>query len=159
MHLQAGDAIVICDAGGGTVDLVSYEIRNLAPLELGELVRPTGEYHALQLPIKYSQAVFSGGLAGSLMLNKRFEEWVKNIVGERAYIELRETNGYRLAMKQFDESIKPAFRSRDDEDQYINFPMANLKDDPTKKIKSNCITLTGYVHASAMPTKCPADSG
>ena len=47
MHLQAGDAIVICDAGGGTVDLVSYDIQKLAPLELGELVRPTGEYDAL----------------------------------------------------------------------------------------------------------------
>ena len=102
--------------------------------------------------------VYPGGLAGSLMLNKRFEEWVKNIVGERAYIELRETNGYRLAMKQFDESIKPAFRSRDDEDQYINFPMANLKDDPSKKIKSNCITLTGFVHDSAIPITRLADS-
>ena len=92
------------------------------------------------------------------MLNKRFEEWVKNIVGERAYIELRETNGYRLAMKQFDESIKPAFRSRDDEDQYINFPMANLKDDPSKKIKSNCITLAGFVHESPVSMNRLADS-
>ena len=95
--------------------------------------------------------VIPGGLAGSLMLNKRFEEWVKNIVGERAYIELRDTNGYRLAMKQFDESIKPAFRSRDDEDQFINFPMANLKDNPSKRIKSNCITLTGFVDDPAIP--------
>ena len=71
---------------------------------------------------------------------------------------LQDTNGYRLAMKQFDESIKPGFRSRDDEDQYINFPMANLKDDPSKKIKSNCITLTGFVHASAVPTSRLADS-
>ena len=92
------------------------------------------------------------------MLNKRFAEWVKNIVGDRAYVELKDTNGYRLAMKQFDESIKPGFRSRDDEDQYINFPMANLKDDPSKKIKSNCITLTGFVHASAVPTSRLADS-
>ncbi len=108
--------------------------------------------------MEYSCSLCSGGLAGSLMLNKRFEEWVKDIVGERAYIELRETNGYRLAMKQFDESIKPAFRSRDDENQYINFPMANVKDDPAKRIKSNCITLTGYVHVSAFPTNPPADS-
>lgn len=32
------------------------------------------------------------------MLNKRFEEWVKNIMGERAYNELRDTNEYRLAI-------------------------------------------------------------
>ena len=48
-------------------------------------------------------------------------------------------------MKQFDENIKPGFRSRDDEDQYITFPMTNIKDDPAKGIKSNAITLTGLV--------------
>ena len=40
---------MICDAGGGTVDLVSYEIKKLVPLELGELVRPTGTFQALSL--------------------------------------------------------------------------------------------------------------
>ena len=55
MEPQVGDAIVICDAGGGTVDLVSYEIKNLAPLELGELVRPTGKNSALLFQIKHSQ--------------------------------------------------------------------------------------------------------
>ena len=109
------------------MDLVSYEIKKLVPMELAELARPTG------------------GLAGSLMINKRFAEWVKTIVGERQYIDLRETNAYRLAMRQFDEIIKPGFRSRDDEDQFLNFPMANLQDDPAKGVKSNCITLTGFV--------------
>ncbi|TVY34329.1 Heat shock 70 kDa protein 12B [Lachnellula subtilissima] len=54
--LAVGDAFVICDAGGGTVDLISYEITQLKPtLELKELV-----------PGK-------GGMAGSLGLNQRFE--------------------------------------------------------------------------------------
>jgi hypothetical protein len=40
---QIGDAFVICDAGGGTVDLISYEIVNLTPkLELKELVPGKG---------------------------------------------------------------------------------------------------------------------
>jgi hypothetical protein len=123
--LQPGDAITICDAGGGTVDLVSYEIMKLDPLELKELAPP------------------SGGIAGSMMINKRFEQWIKDAVGERAYFDLKETNGYRLAMKQFDEVIKPGYRSQDDEDQYINFPMANIVDDPSKGIKANTITMTG----------------
>lgn len=80
------------------------------------------------------------------MLKKRFEEWVETLVGTRTYIRLRDTNGYRVAMKRFDESIKPAFRSRDDMDRYIHFPMANLEDDPAKGIESNWITLTGFVH-------------
>ena len=77
------------------------------------------------------------------MLNKRFEEWVKTIVGERAYLDLREHDSYRLAMKMFDDNIKPGFRSRDDEEQYVTFPKANLQDSPEKGLKSDTITVTG----------------
>jgi hypothetical protein len=42
--VKAGDAFVICDAGGGTVDLISYEIINLNPMQLKELVPGKGEY-------------------------------------------------------------------------------------------------------------------
>ena len=41
--LQEGDAFVVCDAGGGTVDLISYEVTELNPsLKLKELVPGTG---------------------------------------------------------------------------------------------------------------------
>ena len=34
---------MVCDAGGGTVDLISYEIKRLKPkLELAELVESNG---------------------------------------------------------------------------------------------------------------------
>jgi hypothetical protein len=36
------DAFVICDAGGGTVDLISYEIVGLAPFEVKALTKPSG---------------------------------------------------------------------------------------------------------------------
>lgn len=78
-----------------------------------------------------------------MMINRRFEQWIKDSVGDRAFIDLRETNGYRLAMKQFDEVIKPGFRSRDDEEQYVNFPKAGLKDKPSRGVSANTITLTG----------------
>lgn len=41
--MQKGDAFVVCDAGGGTVDLISYEITSIKPsLELAELVPGKG---------------------------------------------------------------------------------------------------------------------
>ena len=40
---QVGDALVLCDAGGGTVDLISYEIKSLNPLDLAELTTATGK--------------------------------------------------------------------------------------------------------------------
>ena len=77
------------------------------------------------------------------MLNKRFEEWIKTVVGERAYLDLREQDSYRLAMRTFDENIKPGFRSRDDEEQYVTFPKANLADNPSRGLQSNTVTVTG----------------
>ncbi|TVY90525.1 Heat shock 70 kDa protein 12B, partial [Lachnellula willkommii] len=123
---QVGDAFVICDAGGGTVDLISYEITQLKPsLELKELV-----------PGK-------GGMAGSLGLNRRFEAAVKEIVGEDQYFSLRKTRGFELAVQQFDRSVKTAFRGDLDEDYYINFPMADLNDDPDNNLESNCWNMKG----------------
>ena len=41
--LDIGDAFVVCDAGGGPVDLISYEIEGIAPqLKLKELVPGSG---------------------------------------------------------------------------------------------------------------------
>ena len=42
MVLKIGDAFVLCDTGGGTVDLISYEITKIEPFELRELVKGTG---------------------------------------------------------------------------------------------------------------------
>lgn len=41
--LKPNDAFVICDAGGGTVDLISYEVEDVQPnLRVKELVPGTG---------------------------------------------------------------------------------------------------------------------
>ncbi|KAL2003822.1 hypothetical protein VTN02DRAFT_2039 [Thermoascus thermophilus] len=123
--LQAGDAIVVCDAGGGTVDLISYEIISLRPFKVKEIVP------------------CSGGLSGSLMLNRSFERWIQETVGDAEYRQLKNTDGYRAAMQQFDLTVKPAFRSEKDRDRYLSFPMANLKDDHSKGIVRNAIKLKG----------------
>ena len=46
--LAVGDGFVVCDAGGGTVDLISYEITSLKPIELKELVGSTGTLDDVQ---------------------------------------------------------------------------------------------------------------
>ncbi|KAL8946546.1 MAG: hypothetical protein Q9222_007073 [Ikaeria aurantiellina] len=124
--LAIGDAFVVCDAGGGTVDLISYEITAMTPrLELKELV--TGK----------------GGMAGSLGLNKRFGSAVQNIVGEDQFFHLRKEKGFEEAMNQFDKTIKTAFRGDPDEDYYVNFPMAKLQDDPSNRLEANCWNMKG----------------
>lgn len=42
--LHRGDAFVVCDAGGGTVDLISYEVQGVLPeLQVKEMVPGLGE--------------------------------------------------------------------------------------------------------------------
>lgn len=84
-------------------------------------------------------------MAGSLGLNKRFEEAFKAVVGEDQFFRLRKTKGFEEAVSQFDKSIKVAFRGGVDEEYYVNFPMANLRDDPLNNIQANCWNMKGYL--------------
>jgi hypothetical protein len=84
-------------------------------------------------------------MAGSLGLNRRFEEAVKVLVGEDQFFHLRKTKGYEHAKLEFDRDVKTAFRGDQEEDYYINFPMTNLSDNPNNNLVSNCWTMKGYV--------------
>ncbi|PQE04134.1 hypothetical protein CJF31_00003249 [Rutstroemia sp. NJR-2017a BVV2] len=85
-------------------------------------------------------------MAGSPRLNRRFEQAVKDLLGEEAYFHLRKTRAFEQATRQFDTQIKTAFRGDLEEDYLVNFPMTDLKDDP------GCVTLPtvppfGWLHA------------
>jgi hypothetical protein len=57
--LNVDDTFVVCDAGGGTVDLISYTIMQLQPI----------------LKVKEA-AAGTGGLCGSTFLNRRFADYL-----------------------------------------------------------------------------------
>jgi len=59
--LAVGESFILCDAGGGTVDLISYTITSLYPM----------------LKVKEA-ASGTGGLCGSTFLNRRFGEFLSN---------------------------------------------------------------------------------
>jgi len=84
-------------------------------------------------------------MAGSLGLNKRFEQAVKELVGEDQYFSLRKMKGFEQAVIQFDRSIKTAFRGDLDEDYYVNFPMAKLEDDELSGLVSDTWHMKGFV--------------
>lgn len=63
--LRVGDTFVVCDAGGGTVDLISYTITALKPvLEVREATPG------------------SGALCGSTFLNRRFASFLTTKLGK-----------------------------------------------------------------------------
>ncbi|KAI9653109.1 MAG: hypothetical protein M1831_006193 [Alyxoria varia] len=99
-ELAIGDNIVVCDAGGGTVDLISYRISNLEPLSIQE------------------SQVGSGGLCGSVFLNYRFQEHVKERLGEsdlNQYVRSR-PYAWNEALEHFDTYVKRNFQEEDEDD-------------------------------------------
>lgn len=65
-HIKKGDTFVLCDAGGGTVDLISYTVSALKPkLQLSEA------------------SPGSGSLCGSSFLNRIFQRFLEDKLGNQ----------------------------------------------------------------------------
>lgn len=118
--LNVGDAFVVCDAGGGTVDLISYQVLGLNPLELKEC------------------AIGSGDLCGSCFLDQYFENWVITLVGEQAYYRLNNKRRTRM-MNSFEHGIKRYFTK--DETQPKTVVLMGVEDDPANGIEDGDITV------------------
>lgn len=41
--IQDGDSFVVCDCGGGTVDLIAYKVNSTEPMAVTELVKGSGK--------------------------------------------------------------------------------------------------------------------
>ncbi|KAG6172017.1 hypothetical protein E4U11_006690 [Claviceps purpurea] len=126
--IERNDAFVVCDAGGGTVDLISYEVVGITPrLKVKELVPGTG------------------GMAGSLGLNQRFATAVEELVGDDQWPKLKASKAWSFAEKQFDEEVKRKFNGGLKEVYYVNFPLARLKDNENHGLASNTWAISGKV--------------
>ncbi|KAG5996742.1 hypothetical protein E4U52_005958 [Claviceps spartinae] len=84
-----------------------------------------------------------GGMAGSLGLNDRFAAAVEELVGDDQWLKLKMSKAWSIAEKQFDQEIKKSFRGELDVEYYVNFPMANLREDEDGGLVSNTWRLTG----------------
>lgn len=100
--LRTKDRILVCDAGGGTVDIITYEILQVNPLSIAECTIGTGDY------------------CGSTFIDRNFEDLFKRRMGLQ--YPLLSALVRQQAVKNF-EAAKIAFR--DDPLQqvfYINLP-------------------------------------
>lgn len=122
--LQVGDNFIVCDAGGGTVDLIAYRITQLSPLRVEE------------------SAVGTGGLCGSAFLNYRFEDHVRARIGEERYNHMREKKPktWQTGLKYFEEFVKRNYTEEDR--QEINVPFPGLPDDEEAGLDSGFLTMT-----------------
>ncbi|KAL8817394.1 MAG: hypothetical protein Q9223_003761 [Gallowayella weberi] len=100
--LRTNDRILVCDAGGGTVDIITYDVLQIDPLGLVECTTGTGDY------------------CGSTFIDREFENLVTKRMGSD-YSSLLPAHKQQV-VKNF-EAAKIAFRDESEHDMfYVNIP-------------------------------------
>ncbi|KGO76318.1 Heat shock protein 70 family [Penicillium italicum] len=96
--VSEGDCLVVCDAGGGTVDIITYRVKQNDPLRFEEATKGTG------------------AVCGSVMLDERFDGLVKDIIEEQSHQPVPQST-VRAARKYWQDYIKPSYTGPLDEDE------------------------------------------
>ncbi|KAL9710549.1 hypothetical protein Ac2012v2_006084 [Leucoagaricus gongylophorus] len=113
-HLKPSQNFIVCDAGGGTVDLAAYKIiGQMANLEIAEM------------------CARSGANCGSLFLDLRFRELVKALLADHpAHLDPASLAHF---MHSFSETDKHNYAGVQDDNLVFYFPCFNTEDpqDPT----------------------------
>ncbi|OTA67942.1 actin-like ATPase domain-containing protein [Hypoxylon sp. EC38] len=97
-QVNPGDVYIICDAGGGTVDLITYEIEGVDPLALREAAEGIG------------------GLCGGIFIDEVFESICKNRLG-RIWGCLNKID-IQEVMDTWQRKIKSQFRATNSNKEY-----------------------------------------
>ena len=92
-NFKEGDSFVVCDAGGGTVDLISYKVVETKPLKLVECVEGSGK------------------LCGAVFLDQEFEAFMRQRFGEAWNVPDSVIKGFINA--QWENGIKRSFEGQD----------------------------------------------
>lgn len=120
-RLNVDDTIVICDAGGGTVDLITFTIVQLTPcLRLRESAPGTGK------------------LCGSTFLNRSFEEFVRKRLGSCGGWD---SDTMEQAMHRFELVTKRRFAGEPSD--AFSFPVPGIPDSHELKVRRGCLQVTG----------------
>ncbi|KAH1353396.1 hypothetical protein KXW65_003042 [Aspergillus fumigatus] len=125
--VSRNDVFIVCDAGGGTVDLISYQIKTLEPLVLAEVTEGIGR------------------ICGSMLLDHRFERLLRDRIGPDQYASLK-PKSKEAARTYWQDRVKPNYVGKYDEDYgEIDYfiPLPGASDDPTVPIED------GFFHLSS----------
>lgn len=119
--LEVGDTIVLCDAGGGTVDLITYSIVELKP----------------NLVLK-EEAPGNGGLCGSTFLNRRFEVFLKERLSSSPGWD---NDTLEEALHRFETVAKRNFSGNIYDD--FHFPVPGIANDEKTGVYRGRLQVTG----------------
>ncbi|KAF8556771.1 actin-like ATPase domain-containing protein [Imleria badia] len=129
--LRPSQNFMICDAGGGTVDLACYKITG-----------HVGQNGNLEIA---EMCARSGANCGSLFLDLRFRELVKTLlVDHPAHLDAASLAYFMHAFSQTD---KLAFRGEIDDETYFHFTCFNVQDphDPSVGLINGELAMPGIL--------------
>ncbi|KAF5982892.1 Hsp70 chaperone protein [Fusarium bulbicola] len=101
--MKIGDTMVICDAGGGTVDLISYQIESISPFVVKECVKG------------------DGGLCGGVFLDEKFLKLVKRKLTPGSWLSVSSVEEKKFLNEWWEHGIKPQF-SNQNRDWVVDLP-------------------------------------
>ncbi|KAF2675108.1 hypothetical protein BT63DRAFT_420337 [Microthyrium microscopicum] len=90
-NFNAGDCFVVCDAGGGTVDLISYKVHGASPMQLKECVEGKGK------------------LCGAVFIDQDFVELMQQMVGEETWDNINAASIKKMMNTEWENGIKRGF--------------------------------------------------
>ncbi|PTB65357.1 hypothetical protein BBK36DRAFT_1205073 [Trichoderma citrinoviride] len=108
--MKVGDHFVVCDAGGGTVDVITYTVINQTPMKVQESVRGDGK------------------LCGATFVDERFRTLLKSKMAWTTWEQLGEDGIARLINNEWENGIKPQF-CNDGRNWTIQIPITSRKRD------------------------------
>ncbi|KAL2213743.1 actin-like ATPase domain-containing protein [Sarocladium strictum] len=105
--VEVGDNIVICDAGGGTVDLISYTVAGTEPFCVSECVRGIG------------------GLCGGIFLDEQFLKSVQKKLGNKSCIPKDLATNGMFMEREWESGAKTAFRNESGTSWLVEVPSSS----------------------------------
>ncbi|KAF8244520.1 actin-like ATPase domain-containing protein [Wilcoxina mikolae CBS 423.85] len=122
-QVNVRDIVTVCDAGGGTCDLKTYEVVKTQPyLEVKEF------------------AVGEGDFCGSIFIDKSFEAYIERHVGRTQYNNIRDKNKRKMR-QSFDWGIKPDFKYDLGQNRRLTIDLRGVPDDIDRGIEDGTIFL------------------
>ncbi|KAJ5355531.1 uncharacterized protein N7496_012743 [Penicillium cataractarum] len=122
--ISEGDCVIVCDAGGGTVNLITYRVNKTEPLRLSEITEGTG------------------AICGSVVLDERFEEFLTIRIGKERYNQLPRTSK-AFALKYWQDYVKPNYQGPLDTDDFADvgycIPIPGIPDIPNVNVANGVL--------------------
>ncbi|KAI0453565.1 hypothetical protein F5B21DRAFT_525719 [Xylaria acuta] len=107
-NLTVGDSFVVMDAGGGTVDIISYKIEKLEPMAMSECVEG------------------DGALCGATFVDTAFESLMKRRVGSKSWESMEIPAIRKMMNNEWEHGIKKDFDGSQ-EKYSIDLPKRNKR--------------------------------